>query len=57
VEKNVPIAGSISEFVPSPNGKKLQLFLEAKFLLLPMVEVPKNHQHTRRAPRAMVTRQ
>jgi hypothetical protein len=23
--------GSISEFVPSPNGKKLQLFLEAKF--------------------------
>jgi hypothetical protein len=31
------------QVVPSPNGKKLQLFLEVKFLLpMPTVEVPKN---------------
>jgi hypothetical protein len=52
----VPIAGSISEFVPSPNGKEIAIVSRGEILLpMPMVEVPKNHQHTRaRAPRAMV---
>jgi hypothetical protein len=35
--------GSISEFVPSPNGKEIAIVSRGEILLpMPMVEVPKN---------------
>jgi hypothetical protein len=39
--------------VPSPNGKEIAIVSRGEILLpMPMVEVPKNYQHTRaRAPR------
>jgi hypothetical protein len=34
--------------VPSPNGKEIAIVSRGEILLpMPMVEVPKNHQHTR----------